>query len=262
MRHDCALQALATAAALAASGAAHAQSNIDLTADLRPVTELLERLSAPGRAALPRSGVELPLFSGELASARLQEPLPPPDVVIMLTGGKAVARLASNADRPDIYLYLDRAPAGTWTVSATRGLALTGVLAELQRLLRAKPSLTAEEQTHQRNVDLTLSSDNALKLWFVTHRARLEGLRQAVAAQGATGGIASRDDTPDGRQLVTLGSTAVTRGDGIEHVIIGGMVDNEVGFLHAPAGKVPAIDRCSYIWIEPLGGDWYLYKTT
>jgi hypothetical protein len=36
-----------------------------------------------------------------------------------------------------------------------------------------------------------------------------------------------------------------------------------LGFLHAadPA-LVPPMDAGDHIWIEPLGGGWYLFKTT
>ena len=50
---------------------------------------------------------------------------------------------------------------------------------------------------------------------------------------------------------------------GVTTVTIGGVLDNSLGFLHAadPAA-VPPVGPEEYIWIEPVGDGWYLFKTT
>jgi hypothetical protein len=58
--------------------------------------------------------------------------------------------------------------------------------------------------------------------------------------------------------------SAVRRGpDSIIVFSIGGMVDNEVGFMYIPEGTVsPALDGNPYIYVEEIIPRWYIYKTT
>jgi hypothetical protein len=65
--------------------------------------------------------------------------LAPPDKVVPISPGKAVARIAAAADHPDLYFYLEEKTGG-WTVTAFRGLALTGPLGEVRRLLKPRPA--------------------------------------------------------------------------------------------------------------------------
>jgi hypothetical protein len=45
-------------------------------------------------------------------------------------------------------------------------------------------------------------------------------------------------------------------------VVIGGLVDNTVGFVHVRDGAPPPIDSSDRIWVEPLGSGWFLFRTT
>ena len=52
-------------------------------------------------------------------------------------------------------------------------------------------------------------------------------------------------------------------GSGLVELIIGGMVDNSVGFLWVPPGMAPpVISPDAYILVEHVVGPWYLFKTT
>ena len=45
--------------------------------------------------------------------------------------------------------------------------------------------------------------------------------------------------------------------------LIGGVLDNTVGYMYQPdPAKLPAISAGYFILIRPLGNGWYLYKTT
>ncbi|HET6991691.1 MAG TPA: hypothetical protein VFJ43_10225, partial [Bacteroidia bacterium] len=45
--------------------------------------------------------------------------------------------------------------------------------------------------------------------------------------------------------------------------VIGGMVDNTVGYMYQPdPKKLPRITEKHYILIKSLGDGWYLFKTT
>jgi hypothetical protein len=206
------------------------------------------------------------LLTGELTREHAPTfgPLSPPDRIVMLIGGKAVARLpAQDADRQDLYLYL-RQRGGAWTIDGMRALALTGIPREVGRFLRGKASRTPQEEDLLANVELTLASDSDLRAWFAHNRRDLEYLRGMTEnGRGAAGGDgATIPDSSALRARLHLQAVSVSP-EGLVRVTIGGMTDNEVGFLHAsdPA-LVPPIDPIEYIWIEPLGDGWYLFRTT
>jgi hypothetical protein len=212
----------------------------------------MERLVALNNSRSLKSPEGAALLSGELerwGSAGHGE-WPLADRVIAIGVDRAVARLtAPTGEYSDDYFYLRRDGDG-WTIYAYRTLALTGVLVELRRLLKAQPSRSPEEERTLRNAELILAPDRGLIAWAQAHRDLLERTR------------ATPDSTEIGRELEEAGGNRVRVEDGRTIVSIGGILDNEVGFLFAPDGRAPAIDPDSYIWIEPVGGGWYLFKTT
>jgi hypothetical protein len=210
--------------------------------------ELLVALNNSRRLNSPQGKA---LLSGELDrfdSAGTGE-APRADRIVPVGAGRAVARIPSAGGDPDTYFYLRRDPGG-WTVYALRALALTGILAELRRSLADLPSRSPEEEKSLRNAELVLAPDRALIAWAQAHRELLDRARTAPASADVA------------RDLESAGGTGVRVEDGRTIVSIGGILDNEVGFLFAPDGRTPAIDPGSYIWIEPAGNGWYLFKTT
>ena len=138
---------------------------------------------------------------------------------------------------------------GGWRVETTRGFALTELLEELQTELRAAER-TPEMEDTLRNLDLTLASDAALASWFTQQRSDLERLARAQPAE-LENALCKR-----------LGLGAIERSEGTLRVVIGGMLDNVVGFLFSPNAPPPPIDPSDHIWVEPLGDGWFLYRTT
>ena len=253
--------------AACASAPCLAQSNLAAEASASGPQAALDRFLALNAASALAGDEGRALMAGELARSERPTwgPLPRPDRVVLLADGTAVARFpAQGEDRPDIYLYLRSAEEDRWVITAGRSLALTGVLTELRRALRAAGNLTAEQQAALGNVELTLASDAQLRAWLSEHRREADRLR-AIAQAAAQGGREMRVETPEAQALLRslhLNTATVSR-DGVVRLSIGGMVDNEVGFLYAadPAA-VPSIDPSDHIWIEPLGDGWYLFKTT
>lgn len=253
---------------LACGGAAFAQPNLEPGADPGPPRAVLDRFLALNAARQLNGAEGRALLAGELdeADGPTFGPLPAPDRILMLADESAVARLPAEGEvRPDLYLYLRRRD-GAWTIHALRTLALTGVLSELRRQARAMPSRSPDMERALRNAELTLSSDRSLRAWFGENRLALESLRAMAAARRESAGeYPLRIDTPEAMAILGrlhLNGVAVSRGGSV-HVSIGGILDNEVGFLHVPdPGAVPPIDPIDHIWIEPLGGGWYLFKTT
>jgi hypothetical protein len=248
-------------AAVALASGATAQNNIEPVADRKPVENLVRRLFALSNQKQLGSVEGQSLRSGEMSKAQMTSfgALPDPDKIIMMTEGNAVVRIPAMDKQPDLYLFAARDASGSWTWNAYRSLALTGMLENLRNALRKKSPLTATEAATLRNVELTLSSDKQLIAWFAAHRPELDAIRLKTRPKRP---INSRNKSADARRLAGLGLSFSALSDDVTSITIGGMVDNEVGYMFAPLGKVPAISADRYIWIEPLGDGWYLYKTT
>lgn len=254
--------------ALAGASMAPAQSNLAPDADSSRVRATLDHFLLLNQARALAGDEARALLAGELDNVTQATfgPLPPPDRIIMLADHRAVARLPAEGEvRPDIYLYLGEHD-GSWTIDALRTLALTGVIEEIRRLGREMTARSPEIEAALRSAELTLSSDRQLASWFRENRGALESLRALAEAQRpAPGSGDARIGTPETNAIVArlhLNMVSISR-DGVVRVSIGGILDNEVGLLHAgSADLVPAIDPASYIWIEPLGDGWYLFKTT
>jgi hypothetical protein len=239
---------------------ASAQSNLSIDSDGSGPRAVVERFVALN-ASEALSGPEgQALLGGELADLRLTSvgSLAPADRVVMLANGHAVARLPASADRNrDHYLYMRRSGDGAWKIEAVRALALPAFFATLRDYLRNAPTRSEEDEEMLANSELTLQTDAELRTWFAANRVALDRLRQLAQAGGA--------GTDEARQIVSaihgLGANADT--PGLVIIVLGGILDNSVGFLHADdPGAVPAIDPGEYIWIEPVGGGWYLFRTT
>lgn len=248
--------------------AAFAQANSAPDADPTGARLALSRflaLNASSELAGPEAQT---LLEGELDGVERPTlgPLPEPDRIVMLSDTSAVARLPAQGEAlPDGYLYL-RSQEGVWSIHALRTLALTGVLHELRRRARALPSLSPDLEAQVRNADLVLSSDRRLRAWFGENRPALERLVAIASAhRGEADEHGLRIEAPEARAIVErlhLNRVSILP-SGVVRVSIGGILDNEVGFMHAPDPEtVPPIDPSDHIWVEPLGGGWYLFKTT
>jgi hypothetical protein len=169
---------------------------------------------------------------------------------------QAIARIrVERPDQasPDGYLYLRRED-GAWKIHAHRGLATIEVLVALRRQLRAKSALGDDDRRLLANLELTLASDADLRVWFADHRESCdEFVDMARSAQPG-------DGAPLQQYVEDLGFSSFVPDEPFQ-LVLGGMVDNSVGFLHT-RGRPPPMDPSDFIWIEPLGGGWSLFKTT
>ena len=178
-----------------------------------------------------------------------------PNTVLLVDATYAVAR--TTARRPDgsafdVYLYL--ANDGAWRVTAARALALPKLFFDLRDSLRAQPSPTEEQRAELANIELILKSDAELRAWFVEHREALD--RLAALASREAGREQARS------LAASLRLSSVSAEGATVRVLVGGIMDNSVGFLYSPKQPPPEITTYEYIWVEELAPGWYLYRTT
>lgn len=170
------------------------------------------------------------------------------DTIIQTGPGQAVARIPAQGGNPeDFYIYL-RLIEGEWKITSARTVAAG---------FDEHPTI----------------SDKDLRDWFQSNRARFEQLKNDFAGVKGDYWCTSGDGNSNAAltKLKALRLTCVTNwsgGDeageeGLTHFIIGGMADNEVGFLFVAKGFAPPpITDDHYIWVEQLDDGWYLYRAT
>lgn len=191
-----------------------------------------------------------------------------PDKVLLLEKNNAVGRFqlfGENNQITDVYFYLQYN--NGWKVSAVRLLALTGIIEQAYLGLKAKPNLTEEEKSLLVNLKLTLAPDKELKTWFAENRQRLDKLSTLLRAKNKNAAFyVNRDDKqfPEAAELLRkLNLSSVNVGaKGDVELIIGGVTDNTVGFSYSPSKTPPKISPSSYIWVEEVAANWYLFRTT
>ena len=235
---------LLAAALLLATPAAIAQSTPQAT------LERFVALANAGQLTTPEGQALLTGEARQMATGA-KSALPAADRIIPIGQDKAAARFVlrgRNGEEADAYFYLEKTPQG-WAVSAYRAMAMTGISVALLAELQKRPRLTAEEEFEKRNLQLSLSTDSQLRAWFAANRATIEALAKS---QG--------DDTT--ARAKALGVQSLNSDGGKTDIVIGGMVDNTVGVLRPGPSGPPQIEPSSFIWVEDIGGGWFLYRTT
>lgn len=171
----------------------------------------------------------------------------------------------------DLYAFLE-SRGSEWRMGSIRGLALPPLYYMLLDSLKAKPALPDSEAADLANMELVTSSDSALRAYFTTHRAELVALVTAfidadIALARANEWFRPVETPPElAARLRALSLNAISRDSenpGCIRVSIGGILDNDVGYLYAPAGCTPpAMSPHDVILLDGLDPGWYLYKTT
>jgi hypothetical protein len=253
--------AAAPVPAAAASSSAAAAS---VEAEQRAVLAELERLSAASKL---QSDEGKALRTGE-ASDWIGPDLEGGlafDKLIQISPEQAVARIPAGKVPQDTYTYLEKVD-GRWKVSAERTLALSFLLREYKEDLESKPAATPDQQALLRNVRLTVASDAELAAWFASHGAELDAIKNDYVAAGSNDWLVAKGEGKTGPlvdRLRALGVAGMGRSEpGFVEVIVGGVLDNAVGFLFDGGKPPPRPSPDDYVWIEPLGNGWYLFRTS
>lgn len=241
---------------------------------------------------------DLPHYStGEYQGHPNGQDLPPTATTSFLLLGqtptKAVVAMSvvdTKGIQVDTYLHFQKD--SVWKLSAFRSLAMTGMLAKMSEQLEsftpqqvdqllksaakdkekhALFSSRAEYEFMRGNTKLTIASDSALITHFTNNKADFERIK-SLCLQELSGKIA--EDVQD--QELAKPLEAVYRklyifsvrsggdefGNGL-NFLIGGMVDNSVGYLYVKDKKdLPEMSANDIIMLREIGDGWYLYKTT
>ncbi|HEX8191889.1 MAG TPA: hypothetical protein VF552_03230 [Allosphingosinicella sp.] len=207
------------------------------------------------------------LLSGELSYTHPSGfgAMPDADRIVMVGDAEAIARVPAHGDWPDLYFFLNLDAAGVWRPTAVRALAMPPFIRMLHDALRAQASLESDEAFMLANVELAMRPDVALRDWFVAHRTILDRIavlaRASAPPAPAERPLVAPQVAAELRRLHLLGGSI--KGDGTLRIVIGGVQDDSVGLLHLPEGRAPPpMSRQDFIWIEPLAGGWYLFRTT
>ena len=191
----------------------------------------------------------------------------------------------------DTYLHFEKET--TWKMIAFRALAMTGIIEqakiELEKMTsqqideiiaRSKKKkkddysmFTSREDYNFQlgNAKLTLELDENIAKHFLTNQAAFERIKNLALKQ------LEKEKTDEERSIKLVENikadyqkifiSSVSTG-GYElgnciNFLIGGMVDNSVGYLYVKDKKeLPEMNSDRVIMIREIGNGWYIYKTT
>lgn len=187
-------------------------------------------------------------------------PMSAPDALVFPSPTRAVARVQALDDKgksiTDVYFTLQREGAN-WKVSALRALALTGIIEAARDELKTKKNLNATERNELANLNLLLSLDADLKRHFTTNQSAFEQLARAADQPKLSASIQVLQ-----RQLHLNAGAPQSGKNGSRQWIVGGIIDNLVGYGYSPSGALPPISTEDTIWVERLSPRWYFFRTT
>jgi len=191
----------------------------------------------------------------------------------------------------DTYLYFEQD--SIWKMSAFRALAMTGIIEKLKIELEkmtpqqvdeiiAKSKNTSKEDLERfrsredylfqlGNSKLTLELDDNIIKHFLANKAAFERLKDQALKQLEKEKVdeeRSKDLIVDLKSdyqklfIFSVSTGGYELGNCI-NFLIGGMIDNTVGYLYVKDKKdLPEINPERVIMVREIGNGWYIYKTT
>lgn len=191
----------------------------------------------------------------------------------------------------DTYLHFEKDT--IWKMSAFRALAMTGIIEqvkiELEKMTQQQvDDIIAKSKKKKKdnfamftsiedynfqlgNIRLTLELDDNIAKHFLTNQAEFERLKNLAMKQSEKKKV---DEERSIKLIENLKAdyqklfiSSVSTG-GYElgnciNFLIGGMVDNSVGYIYVKDKKdLPEMNSDRVIMIKEIGNGWYIYKTT
>ncbi|SHM78979.1 hypothetical protein SAMN05444266_11131 [Chitinophaga jiangningensis] len=191
-------------------------------------------------------------------------------------------------------LYLRMVKDTTWKLQSVRSLAMTGIMqAELEELEQmpqgyldtliaaaqadkqgnALKMLTSMDDYHFLigNLRLALALDDTIADHFKRNKAAFNRLKDTAMAEMQRHPkqkekyhkLLRKYSTDYKNLLIETVLTGEPEGSTAIRFMIGGMIDNFVGYLYVPDKKeLPDLYESDLIMLRDLGDGWYIYKTT
>ncbi len=183
----------------------------------------------------------------------------------------------------DTYVHLKKNK--KWRIEAFRALAMTGIIEQVKSEFEALTEIQVDSlikvdnenfkskkdfYRELGNIKLTLALDETIIEHFKENKEEFEKIRKELLNVEI-----DKDDQSYGK--INLGkeinsdykdlllqsiSTSYHCEDCIEFVI-GGMIDNTVGYLYIPSAQlIPKMNPSRLIMLREIGNGWYIFKTT
>lgn len=199
----------------------------------------------------------------------------------------------SDGKNPDYDTYLHFKNDSVWKATAFRALAMTGIIAQVNTMLKdlgpaqvdsilniqhtdstqKKPMfLTRDEYEFTlKNTNLTLASDKEIINHFNKNKAEFERIKDKLLEQLKDKEIVDyksikigEDIEKDYKKLfinsITTGGYLFTNSI---NFLIGGILDNTVGYIYvADIKDLPKMTPHNIIMLRKISDSWYMYKTT
>lgn len=203
----------------------------------------------------------------------------------------AMTILDSMGKGLDTYLHFEKN--SVWKVNAFRALAMTGIIEQVKiELEQMTPQqvdniiakskkknkddfamFTSREDYNFQlgNVKLTLELDDNIAKHFMTNQAEFERLKNLSLKQLEKEKLDGKrslkliENLKDEYQklFISYVSTGGYELGNCINFLIGGMVDNFVGYIYVKDKKdLPEMNPNRLIMIREIGNGWYIYKTT
>jgi len=183
----------------------------------------------------------------------------------------------------DTYVHLVKE--NVWKIEAFRALALTGIIEQLKSEFESMTdaqidSLVSEESEYFNSkedfyrelerIKMILELDDVIVDHFNANKEAFDTIMREIQALELnrdvkniqTVSISDSIQADYGELLISIISTSSHCEDCYEF-IIGGMIDNTVGYLYIPGNTdVPEMNPKRLIMLREIGNGWYLFKTT
>lgn len=190
----------------------------------------------------------------------------------------------------DAYLHFQKNT--VWKMNAFRALAMTGFIKNIATVLQKMTPKQIDEIINKKNSErteyeifhskeeydfelgntkLTIDLDDNIIKHFLANQTAFERLKNNALAQ------LKKEEIDNDRStklivnlkaeyqkifIASISTGGYELGNGI-NFLIGGMIDNTVGYLFVKDKKdLPAMNPSRIIMIREIGNGWYIYKTT
>ena len=162
--------------------------------------------------------------------------------------------LTEKGHSQDWYVYFVNEK-GVWKLSAVRTLWLPEFFNMALHELGKNTSRTPAEEYRYQNFRLVSATDAELKNFLTQNILTLNKIAELATSNSSTANDLAKKHFFD--------AVDVDNDSGIISVLIGGIIDNSVGYMFVPVGShPPEMSSENYIYIEQISERWFIYKTT